>query len=234
MNQLIAVRAPEEQEQWSRAGDLTPLDAADLVRPSCDEHWVLVSNDGETVGRCSLWWRRTPPLPGHQLGIIGHYAVRDAMSAHRLLKHACEQLATRACTLAIGPMDGNTWRRYRLVTERGSEPSFFLEPDNPDDWPDHFLGNGFTPLARYTSAINDDLGREDPSVEDVATRLVAQGLRIRPLNPQRLEEDLHGIYVISVVSFRHNFLYTPIDEAGFVSQYRQTLPVVRPELVLIA
>ena len=36
---------------------------------------------------------------------------------------------------AVGPLDGSTWRRYRLVTERGVEPPFFMEPDNPDDWP---------------------------------------------------------------------------------------------------
>jgi len=234
MNQLIAVRAPEEQEQWSRAGDLTPLDPADLVRHACDEHWILVGNNGETVGRCSLWWRRTPPLPGHQLGIIGHYAVRDAMSAHRLLKHACEQLAARGCTLAVGPMDGNTWRRYRLITERGSEPVFFLEPDNPDDWPRHFLEAGFTPLARYSSAINGDLGREDPRMEEVGARLSAQGVRIRPLDLRRLEDDTHCIYTLSRSSFQSNFLYAPIDEAEFNVRYRTMLRLVRPEMVLIA
>jgi len=29
-------------------------------------------------------------------------------------------------------MDGSTWHRYRLPTERGAEPTFFLEPDNPE------------------------------------------------------------------------------------------------------
>ena len=234
MSQLIAVRAPEEQEQWSRAGDLTPLDPADLARHACDTHWILVSNDGETVGRCSLWWHRTPSLPGHRPGIIGHYAVRDAVSAGRLLKHACEQLAARACTLAIGPMDGNTWRRYRLITERGSEPAFFLEPDNSDGWPSHFVEAGFSPLAHYSSAINTDLSRKDPRMEEVGARLSAQGIRIRPLNLQRLEDDLHRIYVLSRSGFQGNFLYAPIDEEEFNAQYRSMLHLVRPEMVLIA
>ncbi len=234
MEKLIRIENPEQLRQVEGVAGLTPFDPEDLVRHSPDGHWVLLRKEGEAVGRCSLWWRRTASLPGHRLGVIGHYAAWDPAAAGRLLRHACEELRAQGCSLAVGPMDGSIWRRYRLVTERGSEPSFFLEPDNPDDWPQHFLGNGFTPLARFTSAINDDLSREDPRAEDVATRLVAQGLHIRPLDPQRLEEDLHGIYVISVVSFRHNFLYTPIDEAGFVAQYRQILPVVRPEMVLIA
>jgi len=36
------------------------------------------------------------------------------------------------------------------------------------------------------------------------------------------------------VSFAGNYLYTPIDEAEFIEQYRSVLPVVRPELVLLA
>ncbi len=234
VERLVLVRNPEQLEHAEGVPDLAPFEAADLARHAPDAHWMLVGPGGKVSGRCSLWWRGTASLPGHRLGVVGHYAARDSAAAGRLLGHACEELRARGCSLAVGPMDGSTWRRYRLVTERGSEPSFFLEPDNPDDWADHFFGNGFTPLACYTSAVNDDLGCVDPRAEDVSKRLAAQGLRIRPLDSQRLEEDLHRIYVISVVSFRHNFLYTPIDEAEFIAQYRQILPVVRPELVLIA
>ncbi len=234
MEKLIRIENREQLRQVEGVAGLTPFDPEDLVRHSPDGHWVLLRKEGEAVGRCSLWWRRTASLPGHRLGVIGHYAARDPAAAGRLLRHACEELRARGSSLAVGPMDGNTWRRYRLVTERGKAPSFFLEPDNPDDWPGHFLDNGFTPLAHYTSAINDDLSHEDPRTEDVANHLVAQGLRIRPLDLQRLEKDLHGIYVVSTVSFWHNFLYTSIDEAEFSAQYRQILPCVRPELVLIA
>ncbi len=234
MERLIAITTPAELEQWGEVTGLSTLEPTDLQRHAPDAHWALVSNDGGTVGRCSLWWRRAPALPGHRLGIIGHYVVRDAAAARRLLEHACQELATRGCTVAVGPMDGNTWRRYRLVTERGSEPPFFLEPDNPDDWSQHFLDFGFTPLAHYSSAMSTDLSRQDPRVEQVAERLAAQGVRIRALDLRRVEDDLHSIYVISRISFRSNFLYTPIDEGEFITQYRHILPCVRPELVLIA
>ena len=42
--------------------------------------------------------------------------------------------------MAVGPMDGSTWRRYRFITERGAEPAFFLETYNPDVWPLNFTG----------------------------------------------------------------------------------------------
>ena len=135
--------------------------------------------------------------------------------------------------MAVGPMDGNTWRRYRLITERGPEPAFFLEPDNPDDWPAHFTEEGFAPLATYFSALNSDLSRQDPRMTEVAGRLSQQGIKIRSAFAD-LEQDLPRIYSVSSISFQKNFLYTPIEKQEFLTQYRKLLPYVRPELVLLA
>ena len=90
----------------------------------------------------------------------------------------------------MAPIDGNTWNRYRLLTERGTEPVFFLEPDNPDDWPAHFRDNGFTPLANYYSALNEDLQRSDPRTGELMRRLAEQGIRLRSLDLHRFEEEL--------------------------------------------
>jgi len=234
MEQLIAVRTPEEQEQWSREAALSPFDPGDLIRHAPDAHWNMVSSDGETVGRCSLWWRHAPSLPGHRLGIIGHYAVRDAAAARGLLGNACEQLAARGCTMAVGPMDGNTWRRYRLITDRGTEPVFFLEPDNPDDWPAHFTESGFTTLAHYTSAIDTCLDDPFSSADKVGARAAARGIRIRSIRFDRFEDELRHLYAVASVSFRHNFLYSPVGEADFIAQYRPLQSYIRPELVLLA
>jgi GNAT superfamily N-acetyltransferase len=234
MERLIDLRSPEELARHGGATDLPPFDPADLVRHAPDAHWLQVNGDGQIVGRCSLWWRRTPSLPDHRLGLIGHYAVRDAVAARRLLLHACEHLAARDCTLAVGPMDGSTWRRYRLIVERGVQPPFFLEPDNPNDWPGHFLDNGFTPLAHYTSTLNTDLGLTDPRVAAAAVRLAGQGFRIRTVDPDHLEDELGRIYAVALRSFAKNLLYTPISHEEFLAQYRPLLPHVRPELVFIA
>ena len=68
----------------------------------------------------------------------------------------------------------------------------------------------------------------------IADRLMAQGVRIRPVDPRHIDDDLRRIYAVSTVSFRENFLYTPTTEAEFLAQYRNVLPAVRPELILIA
>jgi L-amino acid N-acyltransferase YncA len=131
-------------------------------------------------------------------------------------------------------MDGNTWRRYRFLTEVGTEPVFFLEPTNPPEWPDGWRRAGYSPLAEYYSTATNDLAVADPRLDSVAARLAESGVTIRSLNPQSFEEELGRIYDVSVVSFRDNFLYTPLPLGAFAAQYRKIQSYVDPRLVLIA
>jgi L-amino acid N-acyltransferase YncA len=166
--------------------------------------------------------------------VIGHYAATDGRAAGALLAHACRELAACGCAIAVGPMDGSTWRAYRLVTERGSAPPFFLEPWHPADWPAHFEAAGFAPLARYRSTVSEDLEQRDPREEEIARRLAAGGVGIRPLDPSRLEEELGRIYAVTIESFARNFLYTRLDEAEFRAALAPLRPLVRADLVLLA
>lgn len=181
-----------------------------------------------------LWWSRVPELPGERLGVIGGFQAAEAAEAADVLQAACARLRAAGCSLAVGPMDGNTWRRYRLVTEAGTEPPFFLEPANPPEWPGWWQAAGFGPLAQYCSAATEDLEAHDPRLADTAARVHDAGIRLRPLDPARFEDELDRIYDVSVVSFQENYLYTPLPRADFVAQYRAIRPLVRPELVRIA
>ncbi len=234
MERFLQIKTPEQLSRVEGLAALPPMNPDDLVRHAPNEHWVLLDVDGKAAARCSLWWQRVPALPGHRLGLIGHYAANDTRAAGVLLSHGCAQLSAHGCTLVVGPMDGSTWRRYRLITERGSEPQFFLEPDNPDDWPRHFSENGFSALATYTSGLNADLSQEDPRIQRAGERFASMGIRFRPLDSERFEEELRHIYSVSEISFRNNFLYTPISEAEFVAQYRLVQSHLRRELITIA
>ncbi len=136
--------------------------------------------------------------------------------------------------MAVGPMDGSTWRNYRLITERGSEPIFFLEPDNPDDWPVQFLASGFFPLAQYFSTLTEDLSPRADSGRFGAHRAREMGVEIRPIRMEEFERELRRIYGVVCESFRQNFLYTPISETDFLAQYQLLRPYLCPELVLLA
>ncbi|MEX1117485.1 MAG: hypothetical protein WEB60_01700 [Terrimicrobiaceae bacterium] len=209
---------------------LPDFDATTLISQQADEH--LRIDDGESM--CSLWWQVVPEMAGERLGIIGHFQASSPDAAMFLLEGAKQRLREKSCTLAVGPMDGNTWRRYRVLTGRGGEPPFFMEPDNPDWWAAAFTDTGFRPLATYSSSLVTDLTRQDPRAERAMTRLQSRGVSIRNVDLSRFEEDLQKIYAVSVVSFPRNFLYTKISEEAFLQQYLPFREKIRAELVFLA
>lgn len=189
---------------------------------------------GECVAEAALWWTQVPALAGERLGVIGAFSATHETAGLTVLARAEAELRARGCTLAVGPMDGNTWRRYRLVTEPGDEPAFFLEPTNPPEWPTWWHTAGFGSLAEYYSTATEDLAVRDNRLDGVAARMSAAGLKIRALDGTRFEEELAKIYEVSVISFQENYLYTPLPKEAFFAQYRAIQARVRAELVLLA
>jgi GNAT superfamily N-acetyltransferase len=217
---------------------LPPFDLKQIEDHAADAHLCALGPKAEIRAHCSVWWREAPPMPGHRVGAIGHYASMDDDASTALLEEAVRQLRENGCTLAVGPMDGNTWRRYRFVTDCGApeqaEPAFFLEPANPPEWPLQFERAGFTKLAEYYSALNSNLDRSDERVAPIAARLEAIGVFFRAARSNDLEQELKRIYALSRVAFTRNFLYTELPEAAFLAQYLPLLERIRPELVLLA
>ena len=199
-----------------------------------DEDLRLQVTGAAGAAEAWLWWSRVPALPGERLGVIGRFSATTAAAAAAVLARATETLRARGCSLAVGPMDGNTWRRYRLVTDPGDTPPFFLEPANPPEWPAWWRQAGFATLAEYYSSITEDLSHRDGRVEVVAARMAAAGVTIRPFDAGRFEEELGRIYEVSVISFRENYLYTPVPREAFLAQYLAIRSRVQPELVLLA
>ena len=217
----------------AQGAPLPRFNPADFDTQHADVHLCAVLESGDVQARCSLWWNHVPAYEQHRLGVIGHYAAAGDEAAAAVLAAALERLRLAGCTLAVGPMNGNTWRSYRFVTERGEQPVFFLEPANPPEWPLQFEGAGFSSLASYFSALNSDLSRRDPRIAAIEKRIADAGVAIRSANAD-LRREMQKIYAVSRVSFRQNFLYTEIPEAEFVAMYEPLFSVVRPELMLIA
>ena len=182
----------------------------------------------------ALWWTQVPPMEGERPGVIGQFSSDSESDTTTLLSQALEKLRAQGCTIAIGPMDGNTWRRYRFVTESADEPPFLMEPTNPPSWPQWWRNAGFETLAEYFSTATDDLLARDPRVDKVAARMTADGITLRPLDPAKFEDDLAKIFEVSLISFTENYLYTPLPREAFFAQYLAIKDRVRPKLVLLA
>jgi L-amino acid N-acyltransferase YncA len=213
--------------EWPR------LTAADLATQAPDAPWLVVNGE-QVAARASAWWGAAPKLSGESLGAVGHFAASNADAARLVLDAACEALRTRGATIAVGPMDGNTWRRYRLVIDAGTEPPFFLEPTNPPEWPRWFASAGWRVHSEYVSSVNDDLSRADPAGPAKVQALTARGVKMRELRLDDYDAELRRIYAVARVSFAGAYLYTPIDEDEFVAQYAAARPAVVPSLVTIA
>ncbi len=233
MYRFVIVAGREQLMRFCAAAG-SPLRPEAVTLQAPDFSVILENAAGQDLARCSLWWRQTPAHEGQTVGYIGHYAVTDPAAAPALFDIAFERLGAERCTLVVGPVDGNTWQRYRLLTERGAEPPFFLEPDNPDEWPRQFTAAGFTPLAQYCSALNCDLTTDDSRLAELERKVAQRGITVHALMPERFDEEMRRVHALSLLSFRNNFLYTPITQSEFLAQYTPIRPYMRPELVLLA
>lgn len=217
-----------------RAGPVEPLQAEVFRLTDPSRHLALQDATGGLLARCSLWRAHDAHGVPTTDGLIGHYAALDPDAGRELLEHASNWHWSEGRERVIGPMDGSTWHRYRLLTERGTEPTFFLEPDNPDDWPRHFTDAGFVPLATYTSALNSDLSQFDPRSDRRRAEFERNGITIRTIALERFDFDLAAIHELSLEAFARNFLYSPIALETFIASYTPIRPQLVPELVLLA
>jgi hypothetical protein len=207
---------------------------------------------GATRARCSLWWRNTPAYRGRRTGFIGAVEpcaevepsstqdpasipgslYADAVAA--LLVRASERLREEGCALAVGPVDGDTWHRYRLVTWTDGTPPFFLEPHSPLDAVVPWQRAGFTPLETYASYRDDALAARDPRVPALEARLLAGGVTLRALDLERFDEELVQIHALALRGFADAPLYAPIGFEQFAALYRPLEPLLDPRLCPVA
>jgi GNAT superfamily N-acetyltransferase len=206
--------------------------AAEAEMP--DARLVLANSSGVVSGHAALWWRETPVLDGSRVGAIGGFAAEDAESARAVLAAAEDRLREAGCRVAVGPMNGNTWRRHRLVTDAcGGRGPFLLEPRNPPEVPEWWQNEGYAVLSRYSSSVID-LENDTGLPTALARRLTRSGIEVRSLDPTRFEEELKAIHALSVRSFSRNFLYTPLEEQAFLDDYRKIRTQVDSDFVRIA
>lgn len=183
---------------------------------------------------CALWWSSTPTYNGKRVGFIGRYRREDEGSARALLMRAKSLLSEEGCQIAVGPVDGDTWHSYRFVTERGDQPPFFLEPDNPDCYPRDFVQAGFISIAHYVSAEEGDLSHGDPRSGRTAVRLAKRGVTIRCFDPARYDEELASIYDVACKSFQENLLFSPVSIQEFADLYEPLRHKIDSDFIRIA
>src|SRR5260370_3407294 len=93
-----------------------PGSIQDWPAHSADLHIQVLDKD-QVMAHASLWWKQAPTLPGDRLGVIGHFGAATDASAGALLTGCSAPLRQQGSTRAVGPLDANTCRRYRVIPD---------------------------------------------------------------------------------------------------------------------
>ena len=184
------------------------------------------------------------PTPGY-IGCLESGAQSqsqfDAESAARqriaFLQAAKQRLFALGAQQVIGPIDGDTWHRYRLPLA-GATGLTFLEPSYPTFTSGDFIAAGMPVIATYSTSVVTDLRLALEKLTEAETldqsHLLRVGVKIRCIRLRDFESELERLYQFSIEAFKHNFLYTDIDPAAFKMLYRPLVGLLREELVLLA
>lgn len=184
--------------------------------------------EGLAVARAAVW-HTGPQWDGKRTGLIGHYAALSDESAALVLKAAAQEL--HRAELILGPIDGSTWFKYRLVTDWGDGQPFTLEPWSTEQDRQRWQAAGFTPqLTYHSSATTPETSPAEPRADELAARFA--GVNIRP--PKDLNADLQALHTLSLSAFASNPLYSPLPLAAFEGLYRPLMGLVPLDWVWLA
>jgi len=194
------------------------------------ERGFLALRDGAAVARTVACL--TPELAAEGIGLVGFFEATDDPAASRaLLDAAGTWLAAQGMRIARGPMNRDTWHRYRWMVEGFDAEPILMEPTNPPFYAALFERAGFRETARYCSTLNEDLPVIAERHGRFLDRCMRNGCRFRPFDTDRAEDELHLLYRVSLDAFPDNFSYSPISEDEFMMLYRPVMRFLDPRLV---
>jgi ribosomal protein S18 acetylase RimI-like enzyme len=225
----------------SRASFCVPRDGdvlADVHRDCFQgrQRVFLALQGGSGVARVVA--RVSPVLQGpadSPLGMLGFFEALDRPDeVVEMLRAALAWARAQGVQRVVGPLDGDTWHRYRLNTGPHDDPPFLGEPHNPAYYPGLWEQAGFEPMEGYYTKRLDDVSVVLPRFEPILRRVVANGYRLRPIDLQRFDEELRILFDLSRKVFRDNFLYDDISFREFHRLYAPTRPLLDADLVTLA
>ncbi|MGI9517964.1 MAG: GNAT family N-acetyltransferase [Pirellulaceae bacterium] len=231
-------------KQWRRQEPDIPLTAARSLATSLlrdkfsgrQQLFALCSPSGsQTLAHVVARLSPTVECPsGQPLGMLGFFAAQCPDPVPDLLSHAMDWLKQQGATSVVGPMDGDTWHRYRMNSGPWDQQPFLMEPENPSWYPEAWEAAGFQVIDRYHSKRLVDLPVAINATAPALERARSAGYRFRRLDMQSYEKDLRAIYEISLAAFRDNFLFDEISWEEFQNLYHGARSIVHPGLVWFA
>lgn len=186
----------------------------------------LVERDGRESGRCAARLG-----PDSSTGTIGFFECVNDVDACRLLLGAAQRwLASQGAARVLGPMDGDTWHRYRFSLGPQQVPPFLKEPYNPPYYPVLWQACGYAEIDRYRSATMTDPAGSFENLAPFLRRVQRRGYTFRTIRRDRWDAELRILHRLSLEIFADNRHYTPVSESAFVRLYDGIQPLLVPAL----
>lgn len=202
-----------------------------VVLPGIQAYYFLVRQEGKIAGRAAGLVNPLLTFRDRPAGMIGFFeCIEDEAVADALFQAVQKWLRDRGCGWCVGPMNGSTWRKYR-VTVPDPEPPFFLDNHHKPWYQSLFEGAGFFVAERYISTripLNQASGA---GIEEFEPTLRERELRVRPIRMDDFTKEIRAIYDLSVNAFAENALYTPIDPDEFQGLYQKAAGFIDPKFV---
>lgn len=168
-------------------------------------------------------------------GTIGQFESLDNQrAATELLREAIGWLRDQGVGQVIGPIEGDTWHRYRFSTGPFDEPPFFMEPYNPPYYARLWEEAGFEQLESYHSKRLDDVAPAAREFASIHERTRARGYVLESFDVRQFDRELDRLYRLSLTIFADNKLYTPISADEFRSLYVPARSLIDRRLVWFA
>jgi len=194
----------------------------------------VVYSDGQPVARAAAMINYDIQYHNQKIGLIGYFeCINDLDISRYLFDHVFSYLRDLDCEYCIGPLNGNTWQRYR-ITKPSDNPDFFLDNVNPPYYYQLFTDNDWEIVSEYETTHVTKSEFDVDRVSEFTTKFNDLNIHIRRINLDQYTDELKKLYDISINSFVDNLFYSPINWETFQSMYGQLKNIISADYVLIA
>lgn len=183
-----------------------------------------------TLGDARLTLYRDAPSWGEMTRTmaVGQFSCATAEGGADLLEQVAQQARKDGAEALIGPMDGDTWHSYRLITETDGSKPFLMEPSSKPHDIAAFKQAGFETVGSYFSASAPLAG-----IPTNAPRETGE-FQIETWDGTAPEALFTQVHALSCEAFAKNPFYKPIDLKAFLAMYMPVVPLLKQQLILFA
>jgi GNAT superfamily N-acetyltransferase len=172
--------------------------------------------------RLAVFRRDDCVVDGRPAAFFGYMeSVDDAVALDALLALAREWARAEGAEILYGPIDFDTFGRYRLRTsaERSDAIPFPGEPYGRECYPALLERAGFCVARRYVSQISLGALRPDEGKRAAADALLATGYTIEPLDGATWMALLPELHPRVNEIFADGFAFTPVSLVRFIATH---------------